>query len=224
MINKIEMFIIRHGQTILNVQSKSQGWSDSPLTKRGVESSHNIGKQLSRFSIESIYSSDLPRCLKTSQIVLSHIENSQNICIHSNPCLRECNYGIFEQELESKLLKKVIEYQGIGTLKELFLKPNPVKIITDTLAVLDKTHKAEYFGEVEDRMLMGINSIIQDCTVNNQKRVLIVTHSNAIIALLQKLQTSDIINIPHDGISKISVREDDQIVVDFVANRSILLL
>ena len=31
-----DIYLMRHGQTLFNVQKRIQGWSDSPLTEEGI--------------------------------------------------------------------------------------------------------------------------------------------------------------------------------------------
>ena len=38
-----KIFLVRHGQTLFNVQHKTQGHCDSPLTKEGIQMAINLG-------------------------------------------------------------------------------------------------------------------------------------------------------------------------------------
>ena len=45
MDRKLNLYIVRHGETYLNRYSKLQGWSDSPLTEEGKEIAIEAGKR-----------------------------------------------------------------------------------------------------------------------------------------------------------------------------------
>ena len=52
-----ELYFVRHGQTLFNVQDKVQGWCDSPLTNEGVEVAKRLGEALKDVHFDALYSS-----------------------------------------------------------------------------------------------------------------------------------------------------------------------
>ena len=55
------MYIIRHGETELNVRKAFQGHSDSALTEKGIQQAKNHSNELQTYGIKQIICSDLPR-------------------------------------------------------------------------------------------------------------------------------------------------------------------
>ena len=49
----LTLYITRHGQTEWNVQSRMQGWADSPLTVTGVEAATQLGKRLQNVPLDA---------------------------------------------------------------------------------------------------------------------------------------------------------------------------
>ena len=49
------LYIMRHGETLFNVQKRTQGWSDSPLTEKGIADA----KAASQFMREFCQKNDL---------------------------------------------------------------------------------------------------------------------------------------------------------------------
>ena len=45
----MEIYLVRHGQTLFNQQKKVQGWCDSPLTQEGIQQAIAVSKHCSRF-------------------------------------------------------------------------------------------------------------------------------------------------------------------------------
>ena len=52
------LYMVRHGQTILNSYNRLQGWCDSPLTEKGTNDAHSAGKHLENIHFDAAYSSD----------------------------------------------------------------------------------------------------------------------------------------------------------------------
>ena len=74
MISKeVKIFLMRHGETILNKAGRTQGWCDGILTKEGIEVAVNVGFGLRVIKFKSVYSSDLGRARKTAQIVIKQV-------------------------------------------------------------------------------------------------------------------------------------------------------
>jgi broad specificity phosphatase PhoE len=65
----VRLALVRHGETIANVEGRWQGQSDSALTERGVEQSRSLAETLADETLAAIYSSDLGRALATARIV-----------------------------------------------------------------------------------------------------------------------------------------------------------
>jgi broad specificity phosphatase PhoE len=65
----VRLALVRHGETVANVEGCWQGQSDSPLTERGVEQSRSLAEALADEPIAAIYSSDLGRAMATARIV-----------------------------------------------------------------------------------------------------------------------------------------------------------
>ncbi len=69
-MTETKLYIVRHGKTMFNTIGRTQGWSDTPLTKEGVEIIHYLGKGLKEIPFINAYSSDSGRAMQTAQIIL----------------------------------------------------------------------------------------------------------------------------------------------------------
>ena len=67
----ITVYIVRHGQTLLNRYKKMQGWVDSPLTEKGIQDGKRAGKILENIKFDKAYSSDTMRAIRTCEYILS---------------------------------------------------------------------------------------------------------------------------------------------------------
>ena len=68
---KKTLYLMRHGQTLFNLQHKIQGWCDSPLTELGIKQAKVAGKWFKDHDItfDHAYSSTSERCCDTLELV-----------------------------------------------------------------------------------------------------------------------------------------------------------
>lgn len=71
--------VMRHGETLWNVQRRRQGQLDSPLTDRGRAQVHHTAQQLRSLGIDAIYSSPLDRAIATTAIVGDSLDLPTNV-------------------------------------------------------------------------------------------------------------------------------------------------
>ena len=66
-----DLYLVRHGQTELNVQNILQGWHDSPLTARGCEQALATRAAFEDRGVifDHVYSSPLGRARHTAQLI-----------------------------------------------------------------------------------------------------------------------------------------------------------
>lgn len=100
-ISTLSVFLFRHGETDWNYERRWQGHSDIPLNTVGLEQAAQLAKDLKRFQIQQIVSSDLMRAQKTGQIVAE----TYGIPIHFDPRLRETNLGLAEGMTNDEVIK-----------------------------------------------------------------------------------------------------------------------
>ena len=85
------LYLVRHGQTLFNVQHKIQGWCDSPLTDLGIEQAKRVKNYFDSYDIcfDHAYSSTSERCCDTIQIIT-------DMPYKRLKGLKEFNFGVFE--------------------------------------------------------------------------------------------------------------------------------
>ncbi|MBV9358028.1 MAG: histidine phosphatase family protein [Chloroflexi bacterium] len=85
----VRLALVRHGETVANVEGRWQGQSDSALTERGVEQSRSLAQALADEPLAAIYSSDLGRAMATARIVAERC----GVEVIRDPRLREIDTG-----------------------------------------------------------------------------------------------------------------------------------
>lgn len=63
-------YLLRHGQTVWNVEGRGQGRLDSPLTELGIQQAQNHHQTLAALSLTRAYVSPMGRARKTANLAL----------------------------------------------------------------------------------------------------------------------------------------------------------
>lgn len=92
-------YLIRHGETVFNAESRIQGQSDAPLSERGRRQAEAVADALADAPIDAIFSSPLRRALETASCLAAKL----SLPIRTDPRLMELNAGVFEGRLRSEL-------------------------------------------------------------------------------------------------------------------------
>jgi len=97
----MEIYIVRHGETVWNVNKMLQGSTDIELNENGRALAGETGENLESIHFDKIYSSPLIRAYETACLIRGH----RNIPIIRDERLRELCFGINEGKDFSKLLE-----------------------------------------------------------------------------------------------------------------------
>jgi len=149
----LTLYITRHGQTEWNVQSRMQGWADSPLTVTGVEAATQLGKRLQDVPLDAVYSSTSGRTVHTAQLILGE----RTTPLIQKEDLREINVGEWQGMLSTD-----IERDFADQLKTYYEHPSQFKPTS-----------GESFFQLKERVLRAIEDI---AAAHPNGHVLIVTH------------------------------------------------
>ena len=97
----MRIYIIRHGETDLNVKGVLQGWVDEPLNESGRSLARITGENMQSIRFDGCFSSPLVRAAETARIVLEASGN--DIPIWYDDRLREISFGVAEGRHRSTL-------------------------------------------------------------------------------------------------------------------------
>src|SRR5579872_5738221 len=88
----MRLILVRHGETVCNVQEIWHGWDACELTARGLAQAAAAGMRLAQEPVAAVYSSDAPRALQTARA----IAGPHRLQPIPEPGLRERKAGEFE--------------------------------------------------------------------------------------------------------------------------------
>ena len=164
----MKLYFVRHGRTVWNLEGRFQGASgDSPLLPESIDVLKQLGQYLKEIPFDTIYSSDLPRAVKSAEIIQSQL---QPPCpLKSIPDLREWQLG-------------KLEGLKIATLNAIY--PQQIKAFRSNLAQFDtRMFEAESLYSTTQRTIQFIKSLKE----SPAERILIVGHGANLTASLRTL-------------------------------------
>lgn len=88
----MRLFIIRHGETVANNESRYLGQTDSPLTPLGHQQAKELAERLLPQRPEVLFLSDLPRAAATAMSLINRI----SVPVFRDSRLRELCFGHIE--------------------------------------------------------------------------------------------------------------------------------
>lgn len=172
-----ELILARHGETLWNVGKVFRGRVDVNLDEVGIKQAELLGKYLSKWELEAIYSSPLKRALDTANIVARY----QKVAVRVAEGLTDFDYGQW-QSLPEQEVKRL--YPDI--LNEWH--NNPHKVIMPA---------GESLEDVRRRAVEAVNDVLS----RHQGNVLLVSHRvviKVLICYLLGLDNSHFWNIRQD--------------------------
>lgn len=85
----VEVWLVRHGETVWNAEGRLTGWSDVPLSALGKAQARALSYFLTATPFDCVFSSDLQRAVHTAHLAYGKTEHQLTI-------LRELNFGLLE--------------------------------------------------------------------------------------------------------------------------------
>jgi broad specificity phosphatase PhoE len=158
------VFLVRHAETFGNVEGRFCGHSETELTEKGVAQAQALGRRMAGERFDAAYSSDLSRAHRTAQFALEH---------HATPLapvldqgLREMHYGEWES-----LIGREIGAKSPDLLRDFFRCRVPAP-------------GGESVQQVRERTAGALRRLVAG---HPDQSILVVSHGNAIMAMLAEL-------------------------------------
>ena len=178
----MEIYFVRHGQTIWNVEKRFQGLSDSPLTELGITQAKLLGEKLKDIKFDKFYSTSLKRANDTANYIKGN---------------RKQEVEIFDDFVEISMG----DMEGIQQEDFKKLYPEQVKnFFFNQLEYNPSSFKGESFLEVRERVAKGLEKFIK--LNQDYERVLVVSHGATLKTLLHYISGKDISTLSDEAIPK----------------------
>lgn len=155
------LYIIRHGETLLNRENRFQGAIDYPLTERGLQQALCIAEILRREKLAAIYSSPALRAVTTAEA----IAKPHGLDVITDSRLSEMNHG----EMEGLSLED-LERRYPGFLHKWMERPADMRI-----------PGGETLREVQQRAWRAVEEM---AARHRDSTIALVSHNLTIITIL----------------------------------------
>ena len=218
----IKLVLVRHGQSIWNLENKFTGWTDVGLSDNGINEAIEAGKVLKEkgYTFDIAYTSYLKRAIDTLSYILKELDE-ENIEIKKSWRLNERHYGALQGLNKDDTKEKYGEEQVKLWRRSSDVRPPELSLDdprypgNDPLYKdLDKEElpKTENLNDTIKRVLVYWNSdIIND--LKNNKKVIIVAHGNSLRALIKYLD-----NISDEDIVSLEIETGNPICYELDEN------
>lgn len=217
-----QVVLLRHGESVWNRENRFTGWTDVPLSEKGIEEAREAGRLLLEggFTFDIAFTSVLKRAIKTLWIVLEEMDLMW-IPVVNNWRLNERHYGALQglnkAETASKHGEEMVNiWRRSYDVRPPALTPedprHPRNDPKYTNLRSDDLPATECLKDTIERFLPYAQENIAPAIKAGQ-RVLIVAHGNTLRALVKyadRLSDEEIIkvNIP-TGVPLVYELSDD---------------
>ena len=160
----LQVYLVRHGETVWNAARRIQGQSDSALTAKGEQQAFQVAERVKSLGITHVIASDLGRTRRTAEI----IADACGCNVTLDPRLRELNMGVLEQRPLDELTAEEDRWR---------------KALVDG-TVDGRIPQGESMAELATRMQQALNACLD---LPAGSRPLLVSHGMALGSLVSTI-------------------------------------
>jgi len=203
--------LVRHGESTWNAENRFTGWTDVPLSEKGVQEAHAAANWLKngKFTFDVAHTSVLKRAIKTLGIILDDL-SLEWLPVHKSWRLNERMYGDLQGKNKSETAAKHGEDQVKIWRRAYDIAPPPLAGKEEDARypgkdpryknlTKDQLPLTECLKDTVDRFLPYWHDTIAP-EIKQGKKVLIAAHGNSLRALIKYLD-----NVPENEIVELNI-------------------
>jgi len=211
MSNIVKIVLVRHGESTWNAENRFTGWTDVPLSEKGITEAHAASNWLKNggYNFDIAYTSVLKRANKTLNIILEDMELLW-LPVEKSWRLNERHYGDLQGLDKSETAAKHGEDQVKIWRRAYDIAPPPLnggendprypgKDPRYANLTKDQIPLTECLKDTVERFLPLWKDTIAP-VVKSGKKVIIAAHGNSIRALIKYLD-----NVPDNEIVDLNI-------------------
>ena len=202
----IKLVLLRHGETTYNRDNRFTGWTDVPLTEKGVKEAEDAAKVLKKegYSFDVVFTNVLKRATKTTDIVLKGM-GLKHVPVYKTWRLNERHYGALQGLNKAEMAAKYGEVQVLKWRRSYDVRPPALTVKDKRYSGNDPRYKGLKKTEIP------LTESLKDCVarvlpywkesiapaLKNEKKVLISASGNSLRALVKHIESisdKDIVN------------------------------
>jgi 2,3-bisphosphoglycerate-dependent phosphoglycerate mutase len=190
------LVLVRHGESIWNLENRFTGWTDVALSERGMQEALAAGRVLARdgYTFDVAYTSVLKRAVKTLWVVLEEMDLMW-IPVHRTWRLNERHYGALQGLNKAETAAKYGEAQTKLWRRSYSVRPPALDPSDERFPGRDRRYAGltpeqlpltECLEDTVARFLPYWEDVIAP-SIRRGERVLIAAHGNSLRALVKHL-------------------------------------
>ena len=218
----IKLVLVRHGQSIWNLENKFTGWTDVDLSSKGIQEAKDAGKILKKegFKFDVAYTSELKRAQDTLDYILTKMDE-KDIPIKKSWRLNERHYGALQGLNKDETREKYGADQVLLWRRSTNIRPPALELGDSRYPGNDPKYKnlspnelpkTENLIDTINRVMVYWNSDIKKDLLQG-KRVIIVAHGNSLRGLIKYLD-----NMSDEEIIKLEIQTGNPICYELDNN------
>ncbi|MDR1310980.1 MAG: 2,3-diphosphoglycerate-dependent phosphoglycerate mutase [Burkholderiaceae bacterium] len=191
-----KIVLMRHGQSVWNLENRFTGWTDVDLTEQGKEEARDAGKLLkwAGFGFDVAYTSVLKRAIRTLWTVLDEMDRMW-VPVQCQWQLNERHYGALQGVNKADMVARVGEEQVRLWRRSYRIAPDPLDPDDARVSYHEPAYRGlkrkqipltESLADTIKRVMPFWSNTIMP-QVNAGKQVLVVAHGNSLRALIKEL-------------------------------------
>ena len=192
----IKLVLVRHGQSMWNLENRFTGWTDVELSEQGIKEAKEAGKVLKEkgFVFDVAYTSVLKRANDTLGYILEEL-GEQDIPVKKSWRLNERHYGALQGLNKDETKEKYGEEQVLLWRRSTDVRPPALSKDDERYPGNDSKYSelkenelptTENLIDTIERVMVYWNSdIVKDLEAG--KRVIIAAHGNSLRGLIKYL-------------------------------------
>lgn len=215
---EVDVYFVRHGQTIFNQYDRVQGWSDTPLTNEGAEVARAFGVGSRAIDFTQYYSSDLGRQRETLALIMRAHHSKQMPTELED--LREVFFGGFEGLPNETMNSAAGQALGFHTRDEMTsLRQQGQMSLTqlaDAIHKADEKQDAETAIQVRNRMQKALHYMVKNALTHHDRNILAVSSGMSIGIMISDMTENPLKNkgMGNAAVVKIEYRDGKYNVMD----------
>jgi len=190
-----KLVLLRHGESLWNLEDRFTGWTDVDLSAKGIEEAISAGRILKKkgYFFDAAYTSVLKRAIRTLWLVMDEIDLMW-IPVHKSWMLNERHYGALQGLNKAETAKKYGDRQVFIWRRSYDVAP-PALGPLDPRGPIDPRYerlgrenipRTESLKDTYNRVVPYWSSTIVPALMSG-KRPLVAAHGNSLRALVKHL-------------------------------------
>ena len=196
--NMGKLVLVRHGQSVYNLENRFTGWKDVGLTEKGIKEAKEASKILSGFKFDLAFTSKLKRAQITLDLILGGMNHNKIDTIYSQ-ALNERDYGELVGQNKAEAAQKFGDKQ-VQVWRRSFDTPPP---------------GGESLKMTSERAIPYFKKNILSKVTNEGMNIIVSAHGNSIRSIVM-----EILNLEPKEILMIEMKH----TIDFIISLEVVII